>query len=347
MSTSSLLQPKIIILGAGSIGCYIGGCLQAAGASITLLGRPRLQQQLGEHGLLLTDWQGRNNQLSPDHIDFSVSETVLQDADFILVTVKSGDTATAARSIASYAKANAVIVSLQNGIRNAATLQQYLPGHRIIKTVVPFNVVDQGKGHFHCGTEGNLAIEQQGPEAPLIEALEKARLPVNRHTDISGVQWSKLIMNLNNAVNALAGIPVREQLYNALYRQAMAACIQEALSILKAANIKPTRAGKVIPALLPYILRLPTGVFKRIASSMLSIDPSARSSMNQDLQLGRKTEIDYLNGEIIQLAHSLNLNAPINSLIVDLVKQAESNNEGSPHMTAEALFARIRAVKPG
>jgi 2-dehydropantoate 2-reductase len=331
-------NPHIAILGAGSIGCFLGGCLMAKGSSVTLVGRPRIQQQLSEHGLHVTDWQGRDTHISSEKVSFSLSKDVLKEADYILVTVKSGDTEAAAQSIASAANSNSIIISFQNGIRNAEILQQYLPNNKVLKGMVPFNVISNGNGHFHCGTEGNLAIEDKRKVATtLVHNFQQAKLPVTVYDDILGVQWGKLLMNLSNSVNALSGIPLLEQLNNKTYRKVMASSSKEALRILKTANITPARTGKVIPSLTPYILSLPTWLFKRIANAMLKIDPEARSSMYEDLHLGRRTEIDYLNGEIVALAKTLGLSAPINSAIVKLVKQAEENNLGSPMIQADTL----------
>jgi len=342
-------SPHIVILGAGSIGCYVGGCLTYSGANVTLIGRERLQKQLSEHGMLLTDWQGRKHHLNTEQISFSTNEQTLAQADIILVTVKSGDTESAAKAIATHLNTNALVISFQNGISNADVLKQYLPNITVLKGMVPFNVFNKGNGHFHCGTEGNLAIEDSKKFTDdLVNLLSEANLPVDLYNDLTEIQWSKLIMNLNNAVNALSGVPLVNQLDalvnqldNKLYRKTMAKVIKEALEVLKAANITLVRNGKVIPALLPYILTLPTWLFKRVARAMLKIDPDARSSMYEDLTLHRKTEIDYLNGEIIALAKLHNINTPVNTTIVQLIKQAERDNIGSPKVIASDLFNMV------
>ncbi len=331
-------KPKISIFGAGSIGCYLGGCLIAIDYDAVLIGRERIQLQLEEHGLLVTDWKGRHQKLLPQNISFSTNTEALRDADYIFLTVKSGDTEAAATSILEFAKSDAVIISFQNGIQNVRILRALLPGHRVVKGMVPFNVLGNGLGQFHCGTEGDLAIEAAEDELlPLLAALKKAELPVILHNDISGVQWGKLIMNLNNSVNALSGVPLLDQLNNLEYRKVMTKVIAEALTIMKAAGIKPARTGKVIPKLMPFILSLPNWLFKRVASATLKIDPKARSSMYEDFELKRKTEIDYLNGEIVNLAMDLGMQAPVNQAIVNLVRDAEQKQQGSPKLSPEYL----------
>ncbi len=342
MNHASKQSVAVAIVGAGSIGCYLGGCLATSQTQVTLIGRPRIQQQISEFGLKLTDWRGRDLHIYSEQVAFSLSVDDIAEADYILVTVKSGDTAEAAQSIAQHAKPSAVIVSFQNGVRNVDTLKAYLPDHSVLKGMVPFNVLSKGNGHFHCGTEGNLAIEDMGTSSSdLIAVLNACALTVDIYDDLQGVQWSKLLMNLNNAINALSGMPLQAQLQDKQYRKVLALAIKEALAVFKVAGIKPVKTGKVVPALLPSILSLPNGIFKFVAASMLKMDPQARSSMYEDLTLQRKTEIDYINGEIVKLGQKINVKTPINSGITELIKQAEQARQGSPMLSSSLLYQRV------
>ena len=329
---------KMVILGAGSVGCYIGGCLIAAGANVSLVGRARLQRDIAQHGLRLTDWEHRNSTVSASDIHFTTDNDVLAAADFILLCVKSLDTEHAAALIKQYASPNAVVVSFQNGVGNGELLQASLQ-QTVLKGMVPFNIFYQGEGHFHCGTQGSLAIENKNDVCQaLLVQLNRAKLPVDVYDDLTSVQYGKLIINLNNAVNALSGIPLQQQLGNRDYRKVVAAAQKEALAVLNAEGITPARMGKVIPSLMPFILSLPNGLFKLVAASTLKIDPQARSSMYEDLELNRPTEIDFLNGEIVRKGKQLNIDTPVNSHITALIKQAEQSSEGSPHLSAAALM---------
>ena len=334
-------RPHIAILGAGSIGCFIGGCLCAAGARVTFIGRQRMQQQLHEYGMHLSDWRGRSSQLDPRDINFTSSIDVLADVDYVLVAVKSGDTYQVATTISKVVNPNALIVSLQNGVRNTQILGESLPEHIVLRGMVPFNVISAGKGHFHCGTEGDLMIEEHPAVVGLAEALQQAQLPVIRSTNLTAIQWGKLLMNLNNSVNALSGIPLRDQINDLRFRKITALSQREALGLLKQAGIRPARVGKVSPTLMPMLLGLPNWIFRHIATAMLKIDPEARSSMYEDLHLGRKTEVDFINGEIVALARGLNVYAPVNQAIVELVHKAQQEKAGSPMFGADDLLQRV------
>ena len=342
-------KANIVMLGAGSIGCYLGGCLLSVGANVTLIGRARLKEQIGKSGLTLTDWRGRNTKLKPDAVNFTKSAEVMENADYILVCVKSGDTQEAALLIAQYGnsllqKTNPIVISFQNGVRNAQVLSECLPNYTVMKGMVPFNVLGQGDGHFHCGTEGNLCIEDKAGKAEdLVGLFDMADLPVQVYKDLSSVQWGKLLMNLNNAVNALSGKPLLEQLHDNEYRKVMAVVLKEALVAMKTAGIEPAKTGKVVPKLMPYIMSLPNFLFKKVAAATLKIDPQARSSMYEDLALNRKTEVDYLNGEIVALGEAHQVSTPANTAIVKLIKAAESAREGSPRLSATTLQQAIAA----
>jgi len=316
-------SPHIVVLGAGAIGGYIGGCLAVAGAHLSFLGRSKMQHIVKTHGYNLTDLYGRHAKLEPTEVQFTTDPSVLQKADCVLVTVKSRDTLAAADLLRTHANPNASIISFQNGIGNAEALANQLPHFQVISGMVPFNVVTLPNGHLHCGTEGQLCTESNALLSPLITLFEKAGLPLQQHAHFKEIQWGKLILNLNNAVNALSDLPLKEELSQRAYRQCLALLISETLTVLNLAGIHPAKVSKVSAKLLPYILRTPDFVFKRLAASMLQIDEKARSSMWEDLQNQRTTEVTALNGAVVDLAKSIGVSAPVNARMVTLVQQAE------------------------
>jgi len=331
---------RIGVFGAGSIGCYLGGRLIAAGHDVVLVGR--MGAEVAAHGLTLTDYQGYRQTLPPARVRYLETADSFGDREAVLVTVKSMATDEAGARLAPLLAPGAVVVSLQNGVGNPARLRAALPGRPVLAGMVPFNVVRQPEGHFHNGTSGPLELERaSGAEAPLAAALADAGFQVVLHEDLRAVQWSKLLVNLNNALNALAGVPLREQLADRAYRLAMASVVREALACLRAAGIRPVRIGRLIPKLAPTVLSLPNWLFFRAAAAMVKIDPTARSSMWEDLDRRRPTEIDYLNGEIVRLGERHRVPTPVNRKIVELVRAAEQARQGSPNLSARALAAAL------
>ena len=329
------------ILGAGAIGCYIGGCLLHSGFKVTFVGREPTQSAVAQYGLTLTDWLRAKRHVPFQHIEFSLSTTALRTCNVVIITVKSGDTLDAADAIKNIIDRSTLVVSLQNGVSNAQNIGQCLVHNRVLAGMVPFNVVSPKPGHYHRTTSGQLAIAQADEKTlRLFHALQQAGLPVHTSKDMVPVLWGKLLMNLNNAVNALSGLPIQEQLRDPGYRKVLAMSIREALGVLQKAGIKPARTGRVVPRLMPVILRLPNMLFLSAARAMLAIGPKAVSSMAQDLARGRPTEIDYLNGEVVKLAKEQGLSAPVNQRILALIKAAELQNTGSPCLSAKTLAAQ-------
>jgi 2-dehydropantoate 2-reductase len=85
------------------------------------------------------------------------------------------------------------------------------------------------------------------------------------------------------------------------------------------------------------MLRLPDAVFALLLGRTMKIDPEARSSMWEDLQRGRRTEIDYLQGVITGIADRRDLQVPLSRRIVALIKRAEAEGKGSPKLTPDEI----------
>lgn len=329
--------PQIVVAGAGSVGCFVGGLLVRGAYDVTLLLRPKLAETLLRQGLTLTDFNELDEELSPDTFGLETNPSCLTKADIILVTVKSSHTAEMARLIDAHASAEAIVVSLQNGVGNAGILKDLLPDHDVRAGMVPFNVVNMGGGRFHRGTSGDILIEK-GPNH-VSRTLSVTDLSVHERASLIPVQWGKLLINLNNALNALSGLTLREQLESMPWRRLMSDQMAEALAVLEKAGIeiKPPLSVPIPMRFVPRILRLPSPLFRRVARSMLTIDPRARSSMWEDLENGRMTEIEELQGLIVELARENEMDAPINNTVAKLVRDAESRGEGSPELAPSAI----------
>ncbi|MCL2553571.1 MAG: 2-dehydropantoate 2-reductase [Actinomycetia bacterium] len=334
-----MTTPRFAVLGAGSIGCHLGGRLVAAGYDVAFVGRPAAMDVLRQRGLTLSTSAGPAVHLAPEKLTLATGPEAAAGADYVLVTVKTAATAAAAADLATRLAPGAVVASFQNGLRNPATLRAALPGHTVLAAMVPYNVVQTAPGTVHQGMPGTLMTE---PDDTLVTALRAAGLAVEARTDMAEVQHAKLLMNLNNAVNALSGLPLRDQLGRRAYRRCLALCQREALAAYRAAGVVPARLGPASPAVTPYVLALPDALFRRVAAASLRIDAHARSSMWEDLQRGRRTEVDSLQGEIVALAAAHGRGAPANARLAALVHDAEA----APRTwTGPELYAELRAAR--
>lgn len=311
---------NFIVLGAGAIGCYVGGRLAAHGHPVCLVGRPRALEPVAEQGLRVTDLEGFDQLVPPATLRVA---TTLADAapradSVVLLCVKSGATEAAARELAAACAPGTPVLSLQNGVDNVAHVAALAPGLRVLAGMVPYNVVLRG-AHVHRATAGHLQLQRDAATEALAPLFNAAGLATVLPHDIRAVQWGKLLLNLNNPVNALSNLPLREELLDRDCRCVFAALQAEALAVMARAGIRPAKVTAVSPRLLPHVLRLPNGLFTRLARRMLQIDAKARSSMWDDLEAGRVTEIDALCGAVVRLAAAQGLAAPLNAKMCELL----------------------------
>jgi 2-dehydropantoate 2-reductase len=325
----------IAVAGAGSIGCFVGGMCAAAGRKVSLLARPRLIREIEDNGLRLTSFEGFDQKIAPNQLTLSQDPKILGDVGVVLVTVKSADTAEIAELIAQHAPSDAIVISLQNGVGNVAVLRARLPGRRVLAGMVPFNVVAPGEGQFHRATSGDIVIERD--DAGTADRLSVPGLKMRATDNIAGVQWGKLLVNLNNALNALAGVPLRQQLAQRSWRRLFADQMAEGLAAIRAEGLRPVSPTPIPAGWMPSLLRLPDAIFEAVLGRTMKIDPQARSSMSEDLQRGRRTEIDYLQGVIVEISDRHGLKAPLSRRIVALIKSAEAAGQGSPGLTPEQI----------
>ncbi|MEX0348197.1 MAG: 2-dehydropantoate 2-reductase [Paracoccaceae bacterium] len=311
---------RIVIAGAGAIGCLTGGLLARGGHQVTLLGRVRVLDAVRAQGLTVTDFSGLSVRLDAADLGLSENQACLAEAELVIVTVKTTATEEIAKQIASHAPPHAPVLSWQNGIGNAEVLRAGLPKRDIRAGMVPFNVVPQAEGRYHRATSGDIVIEA-GPGG-LGQQLTVPDLRVTESDQIEAIQWGKLLINLNNALNALSGLTLQAQLLDRNWRHLMADQMAEALAVLKAAGIASESTTPLPTWMLPHVLRLPTPLFSRIAARMLIIDPHARTSMAYDLMAGRVTEIGTLQGEIIALGQSHNRPTPLCQKVAGLIRSA-------------------------
>jgi 2-dehydropantoate 2-reductase len=332
----------IVVFGAGSIGVYLGARLLAAGASVSFIGRESIRSTLRQ-GLRASDYRGWHTAIDAGQVVFSLDSDPLTEAGLVLVTVKSEGTAEASKQIAAQVSPGTPVISFQNGLHNADLLREALPDNPVLTGMVPFNVVADGQGGFHQGTEGALAVQASASLLPWLSLFARAGMPLERYRDMRPVQWAKLLLNLNNPINALADIPLKEELSTRAYRRVLALAQAEALDVLAVEGISPARLTPIPPRWLPRFLDVPDRVFSLLAQRMLAIDPAARSSMWEDLQKGRRTEVDFINGEIVALAARQGRAAPVNARLVALIRDAEAGRGRS--WRGDDLLAEVKAAR--
>jgi 2-dehydropantoate 2-reductase len=342
---------RVGVFGAGAIGGYLGVRLSAAGAAVILVGRRDLVECRERLHAVALD--GREVQPGAG-LEVTDDPAALAHVDVVLVTVKSQATAAAGEALGRHVPADATVVSFQNGLRNAAVLRRAL-GPRVVAGMVSFNVFREHDGaRFRQATRGPLvAGTGQGAGASdelhatrmraLAERFEAGALPLRLYDAIDDVLAGKLLLNLNNGICAATGLPIAESLRSRDARWCLSRCMREGLGALRAAGYRPTSVIGLPPGLIARALLLPNAILLRIAKKLVSADPGARSSTLQDLDAGKPTEIDELNGAIAALAREHRRPSPANDTVTELVHQLEGGVTPLPFVTPAELRQRIAA----
>ena len=294
---------KIAVMGAGAVGCYYGGMLARAGHTVVLIARPHHVQTIKSAGLRLQT-QAFDEQV---HLQASLDVSAVQGADVVLFCVKSSDTETAGRLIQPYLRPDALVMCLQNGVDNADRLRALLPRHTVSAAVVYVATEMAGPGHVKHHGRGDLVLEPSAVATGVVQAMVAAGVPTEVSNNVRGALWAKLVLNCAyNAVSAIAQLPYGKTVAGVGVQDVMRDVVAECLAVAKADGVQ--LAGDVSAAVAS------------LAGSM----PSQSSSTAQDLARGKPTEIDYLNGFIVQRGEALGIATPANRVLWALVKLLES-----------------------
>ncbi|MFN3601780.1 MAG: 2-dehydropantoate 2-reductase [Dietzia sp.] len=337
---------RITVIGAGVVGCYLGGRL-ARHADVTLVGRPHVLDPIRAVGLTVESREGVQDRLhiSPDALTLAESPESVRRSDVVLVCTKAGSTAAATAEFVRFLRPGSLVVGLQNGLHSADLIREGVDSTPVIAGVIPFNVARTGPATYRRTSTGEIRIAEHPLAAPLMRVMEEADLRVRATDDIQAVLHGKVLLNLNNAVQALSGLPLRSELLDRDLRRCVALCQAEGNRVFTAAGVV-SRVPIAVPAgMLPLVMRLPTPVFRRLARAVMRVDSDGTSSMHDDLVRGRQTEIDVLQGEVVRMARYLGVETPACARMVELVHEAERAGPDRRQWTGKALLAELQRAQ--
>ena len=335
------MQKKHLIFGSGLIGSYLAGCFHLQKNLVYLFGRDSSKAAFS-NGFILSDLDNNSYQ-SNDQLQFAELEKS-QTFDVIWLTVKCTSLDSVIAPLRSFVKPSSIIICCQNGFGSEQVIKNAFVNNTVLSAVVGFNVVldktNDKENHWHRSTDGTFVIQASHDTRDFDKYLQSKLLPIRLSDDIEAERWAKLQLNLANAVNALADVPIKQMLENRNYRLIIAQLMRELLSVTNALNLDLPKVSAVHGKHIPTIMSLPNFIFKRLAQKMLAIDPQARTSMWQDLNDERLTEIDFINGAISNNAKKFKLRTPYNDAITSLIKSVECGEE-TIGLTADQLKAKL------
>ena len=299
--------PTVAVVGAGAVGGYFGGMLARAGAPVVLIGRPGFADAVNRSGLFLDSIHFQETL----HPEASSELSAVSRADIVLFCVKTTGTARTARELAPLLSAQAIVVSLQNGVNNAEEIRSASGIDALPAVVYVAASVPLAGSIRHLG-RGDLVLDGKDPRSTgIADLFTRAGVPCRLSDNIEGELWTKLIWNCAlNAVSGLGKVTYGEIIASADAKQVVEAVVYETLSVARAKGIHPPGLEDPRAAL--------AGSFK-IAEQM----SETRSSTAQDMARGKGTEIDSLNGYVARQGAQLGVPTPVNHALYTLVKLQE------------------------
>jgi len=311
-STRSSAPLSFAVMGAGAVGCYFGALLARAGHAVPLVGRPSHVQAIQASGLRLQTTTG------DEHIALTASTQpdAVRGADVVLLCVKSGDTQEAARQIEPFVSPHTLVLTLQNGVDNDEQARAIL-GQRctVAAAVVYVATAMAGPGHVRHYGRGDLVLAPSPMSEQVAARLRAAGIPAQISDNVRGALWAKLI--INSAYNALSAL--LQQPYGWLMGQPGA---DELVQDIVAECLAVAHADGVdVPGDIQAALR-----------SIVQTMPGQLSSTAQDIARGKPTEIEHLNGYVVQRGRALGIATPVNHALLVLVRMRQAC--GTPADTA-------------
>ena len=318
---------RIAVIGAGAIGSALGALLHRAGQNVVLITRPAHVAAIRQNGL----------QVDGDMGNFNAPVEATQALDFrpdlALLTVKAQDVVAAVKANQGFLS-NVPVVTFQNGIRGDQLVASILPRQQILSAVVLTHVTYLLPGKVTVVYRGKLILgrpfgERDGKLEDVARLLNQA-VPTRVADNIQGAHWLKLIVNLNNALPAITNQTMNQVYADAFLRNLAVGLMREGLRVIDRASIRLESLPEVSVALTRLVNWMPSGIAGHIAAAkvrQLTTEWPLWGSTLQSIQRGRPTEIDYLNGEIVELGKGYGEATPLNAKIVELVHQVERTGQ--------------------
>lgn len=321
---------KIAVIGAGAIGGLAAGYLKLKNEQVSLAGNPDSVNAVKEKGLEVSGVRGNFN------IKIDMSEQLNYEPQLAILAVKTQDIDTALKDNLRFLK-NAVVLTAQNGIQADDIAAKYLPKENIVSSIIMFGATYLGEGKIVHNFEGKWIVARAGEVAEILNKI----FPVVISDDILGMKWLKIFVNANNCLAAVLGKSMQETFKDLDICKISMRIWQEGLDIIKKCGIKLVSLPDFPLERLTKLTALPLEESAKIFSGImtnLSKEP-LYGSILQSIKRDRPSEIDYINGEFVNLARKNGLCAPLNERLVSLVHRVE---ESKNFLTQQELRENTR-----
>ena len=314
---------KIAVIGAGAIGGVVAAYLKKSGEDVILIGRTDQVDVINSKGLTIKGVRGIET------IKVPALTRLDQPYDLVIFAVKTQDIEEAFAHNSEFLEQGGFVLTTQNGVQADNILSGHFERERQLSSIVMFGATYIKPGEITFNFEGDWIIGR--PLMPLdptthtiVEVLGKAFKMVTS-TDIMGQKYLKLFVNFNNCIPALIGKSMQETFSDIDLCRLSIMLLKEGVDIVTQANIElvslPDFPKERIYGLVKMPIEQAAGIINKTLTT-LSKEP-LYGSILQSILRGKRSEIDFINGEVVHLGNHLKLPVPLNSRVVDMVHGVE------------------------
>lgn len=316
---------RIAVIGAGAIGNLTAGYLKLKDEDVYLVGRRQSIKAIKNRDLEISGVRGNFN------IRIDILEHLIVKPDLVILAVKTQDLDEVVKNNLGFLK-NTTVLTVQNGVQADKIVAGYLPKDNIISSIVMFGATYLEPGKVMHNFEGNWILgkifgENNEGVIKIKQVLEKI-FPVVISDNIVGMKYLKIFVNANNCIAGILGISMQEAFNNIEISKISMAIWKEGLDVVLKAGINLVSLPDFPLERLTKLTSLPlveaAGIFSEIMVN-LSREP-LYGSILQSIKRNRTSEIDYINGEFVNLAKQRNLKAPLNERLIEMVHQVEKTH---------------------
>ncbi len=309
---------KVLVFGLGALGAVYSCLLKGQGHQVTGLDREPVAREAAAKGVQVNGIWGEHSAFL-DTVVTNLEELVDRDYDLLVLTVKSYETAEVARQIANFISPQTYVMLAQNGFGNYEAAAQSIPKSQLILGRVIFGAETMAPGvskvtviadDVVIGSPENLI--DMGRLEDLARTFSTAGIPTRASNEVMKFVWGKIIYNSAlNPLGAILEVPYGMLAENPHTHQLMDQVIEEIFAVLRAHRQETPWADAEAYRQAFYTQLVPSTA-------------GHHASMLQDMQRGRKTEIDALNGAVVNLGRQYGVQTPVNEVIVAMIKAKEA-----------------------
>ena len=331
---------KIAVIGAGAIGGLVAGYLKKDNQDVLLIARKNQVDAIKQNGLNIEGARGKLN------INLPAKEKLDEIVDLVILAVKTHDIDEAIKQNLPLIK-DSKILTTQNGVRAEEIISSRIAEKNIFSSIVMFGATYLKPGKIVHNFEGDLLIgkfsEENTEFLENIEGATKNAFNTKIVKNIKGMKWTKLFINMNNCLPAILGRSMQETFKDVEISKISINLWKEAKDLADKSEIKlenlPTFPVERIAGLTKMPFDQAANIYSGIMTG-LSKEP-LYGSVLQSIQRRRSSEIDYINGEIVNLARKNNSCAPLNEKMVEMVHEVERSHK---FLSKEELLMQMKGL---